>query len=1130
MSDSSLALPQGYELLQVLTRHANRHVLRCRVRDRPGDLTILKCLLPPFDDRALENFRAEFLLLDALVHPNWVRPRRFGALDSGGWYLELEDCPGVSLAQWPLRGWWPENLGITRQLLSGLESLHRLGYAQLDLSPTQVLVDPVPSISRGWAASTEESREGPSVRLLDLGLAERFGKPLAGRGTPGYMAPELLRGRSDWDGRTDLYALGAILFELFTGAPAFPGSSVAEILARQTSGAVPDPGATAGLPPPVRALVRELLDPDPNRRPTSALEIWQRLRDQAPRERGGVLPLLLEPGTAFAFQGRDHEIHRFSEWLSRHEGVHDSRGRRLRCSLIGDEGIGRRRLVRRLGAIAQARGWVLEEETPWPVLRWPARGTCLGVELDLLAVPEPLRHGTAVAVDDGDTCLTLRLGPLSIAEQERILQGQGMEAPALRTAVAAESLGVPGRMETLIARIPREVDLAARYVQESSATEALRDIVPPEDWIRHAGRLLGAFASAERDVIMLLAMMESGCATKELADWAGTSEEAISTVLEPAQRRGFIRFESHRWRLHSTLWARAVTEADEPRRDRVGRRLLQLFSDQGRLLDPVAAFRLALRLGEFAAATTILPGALRQLETAGRLEDALGLWSEAALGGIAPEVLYSEAVAMPLLLEGVLMARRSSRMLPPPQQMPRSAVQTDIERLWHAWAGMTRDSLAAVEETLRNSCKSPTTEFVRLWVRARARLFGADYDGFDRDVELLGSFREDAELPGALWIGLLKAAHYSERLQWKEHTRIYDSVLRQVEQVSAPVHALILANRGHADLQCGRLERACRCLESAQEMTRRHGLRLLNANLQNTLAGVLYQKGDLGGAQRTLEHLVWKWSGMERWGECVLAAANLCVILLEQGQLGAGLRAASDARVLALRAADSVSVSRATARQVYALHACGLLERALDGADRFLVEHVGSDNRYRRMVAVVRAKAAMSLGRSEEARHELRRAVEEFRALGGVEDAKETVLFWALHELDGNEPERAIPLCEEAIGAQVETSALTQSLEALVAGEVAVLRGDGSPGASELLRRAVALMEAQNRWSLAWRAHWKLAESLASLGLPGEAAAEYATARAILVSVAESFRKEAPTGPFLDLPAVRRFLDCLSGN
>jgi serine/threonine protein kinase len=167
-----------------------------------------------FDGGASINLlRHEAAILAQLRHPNIQRFIEHGHAGHAGEYLLTEYIRGVDLDDWllcpgalvsPAR-----TLALLQQLSAALDHLHAQGIVHGDLKPANVMVDP---------------NAGDTVTLIDFGLAFDSSRPSlrpAGVGTPGYMAPEQLRGGSCGPA-IDRYALGAVGFELLTGQPLQP--------------------------------------------------------------------------------------------------------------------------------------------------------------------------------------------------------------------------------------------------------------------------------------------------------------------------------------------------------------------------------------------------------------------------------------------------------------------------------------------------------------------------------------------------------------------------------------------------------------------------------------------------------------------------------------------------------------------------------------------------------------------------------------------------------------------------------------------------------------------------------------------------------------------------------------------
>jgi predicted Ser/Thr protein kinase len=212
---------------------------------------------PAYLQRLLDETR----LARQISHPNVCR-----VYDIGEWedrqFLSMEYIDGEDLASLIARiGHLPRQkaLDIARQLCAGLYAAHQLGIVHRDLKPSNVMLD-----GRGQA------------RITDFGIAVTAA-PLPGHvsraGTPGYMAPEQLEGRAATT-RSDIYALGLVLYELFTGRRAFQAGSVEELRRMQDeSSPTPPSRLVEGFDAAVERAILRCLERDPALRPASAREV-----------------------------------------------------------------------------------------------------------------------------------------------------------------------------------------------------------------------------------------------------------------------------------------------------------------------------------------------------------------------------------------------------------------------------------------------------------------------------------------------------------------------------------------------------------------------------------------------------------------------------------------------------------------------------------------------------------------------------------------------------------------------------------------------------------------------------------------------------------------------------------------
>ena len=207
------------------------------------------------DPLRLSQFHNEVRTARQISHPNICRVYDIGETE-GHLFLSMELVDGEDLASSLRRiGRFPEDKAteIARQLCAGVAAAHDRGILHRDLKPANVMLD-----ARGH------------VRLMDFGLAAAGAVDQIRAGTPGYMAPEQLQGR-EVTTKSDIYALGLVLYELFTGRRAFEAKSVNDLMDLHQTGHVTAPSAVvANLDPAIDRAILRCLDPEPARRPTSA--------------------------------------------------------------------------------------------------------------------------------------------------------------------------------------------------------------------------------------------------------------------------------------------------------------------------------------------------------------------------------------------------------------------------------------------------------------------------------------------------------------------------------------------------------------------------------------------------------------------------------------------------------------------------------------------------------------------------------------------------------------------------------------------------------------------------------------------------------------------------------------------
>jgi tetratricopeptide (TPR) repeat protein/predicted Ser/Thr protein kinase len=198
---------EGHELLEELGRGGMGVVFRARQRS-PQREVALKVLFSGSDDRSRARFQREVDAMAALdAHPGIVTVYTAGE-HQGMLYLSMELVPGGSLEDalqtlpvWPV----PRALTLLAKVARALHHAHQAGIVHRDVKPANVLVTP-----------------GGEPKLCDFGLAkpqdaDKLTKTGSIMGTPSYLSPEQVNGARDLDGRTDVYAVGALAYRMLTG-------------------------------------------------------------------------------------------------------------------------------------------------------------------------------------------------------------------------------------------------------------------------------------------------------------------------------------------------------------------------------------------------------------------------------------------------------------------------------------------------------------------------------------------------------------------------------------------------------------------------------------------------------------------------------------------------------------------------------------------------------------------------------------------------------------------------------------------------------------------------------------------------------------------------------------------------
>jgi eukaryotic-like serine/threonine-protein kinase len=247
------------------------------------------------------RFQREGQVLSELDHPGIVRVVAFGSLDApcydgigrrleeGSPYIAMEWLDGEDLqarqrrAPLSLR----QSLDVGRQIALALAAAHDAGVVHRDIKPSNVFIlgaEAQPTSGVVAVAGEQETTAGPRAKLCDFGVASsndvRLTRTGAIVGTPAYMAPEQARGDGSADARSDIYSLGATLFELIAGRPPHIGPNSIATLARLVTTAAPRlSDLLVDVPLKLDELVQRMLSSDQDDRPASARDVAAALEE-----------------------------------------------------------------------------------------------------------------------------------------------------------------------------------------------------------------------------------------------------------------------------------------------------------------------------------------------------------------------------------------------------------------------------------------------------------------------------------------------------------------------------------------------------------------------------------------------------------------------------------------------------------------------------------------------------------------------------------------------------------------------------------------------------------------------------------------------------------------------------------